>query len=220
MNNLVWVLRHLKKSFKGKFYITPAVKQELVDRPLETKKFKLEALQTLRLINNKLFTLLPEKHIKDTAKQLLQSANSIYMAKDHPIQIVHYGEMEALAAAVYTKAEAIVIDERTTRKLIEEPVSLQHILEKKLHTHVTMRADHLDEFRQLASGIHVIRSLELVVVAHDKGLLDPYLPERDAHEKLLEAALWAVKLNGCAVSQEEINALLHAESRGRVAKSI
>jgi hypothetical protein len=220
MNNLVWLLRHLKKRFKGRFYITPCVKRELVDRPLETKKFKLEALQTLRLINRKLFTIVPEERIRETADRLLNYANNIYMAHDHTIAIVHYGEMEALAAALHTEASAMVIDERTTRKLIEEPVALKHILEKKLHTHITMRADHLSDFKELTKHVHVIRSFELVVIAHDMGLLDPYLSGRNAHQQLLEAALWAVKLNGCAVSQEEINAVLHAEARGAQAKNL
>ena len=33
MSRLAWLLPDLKKQFGGKFYITPAVKNELVDRP-------------------------------------------------------------------------------------------------------------------------------------------------------------------------------------------
>ena len=44
-NNLLWILEPLKNKFDGKFYLTDAVKRELVDRPLETKKFKFEAIQ-------------------------------------------------------------------------------------------------------------------------------------------------------------------------------
>ena len=38
-NNLLWVLEPLKNKFNGKFFITQAVKGEIVERPLETKKF-------------------------------------------------------------------------------------------------------------------------------------------------------------------------------------
>ena len=40
MNNLLWLLDPLKVNFKGEFYIPMAVKGELVDRPLTTKKFR------------------------------------------------------------------------------------------------------------------------------------------------------------------------------------
>lgn len=49
-NNLLWILKPLKKYFNGKFYITDAVKRELVDKPFETKKFKFEAIQVEKLI--------------------------------------------------------------------------------------------------------------------------------------------------------------------------
>jgi hypothetical protein len=49
-NNLLWILPKIKEKFDGEFLITPAVKRECVTRPLETKKFKFEALQVLRQI--------------------------------------------------------------------------------------------------------------------------------------------------------------------------
>jgi len=52
-----------------------------------------------------------------------------------------------------------------------------------------------------------------VIVAHDKGMLDPYLAEGGAHQQLLEAVLWAVKLNGCAVSEEEIRVVMRSKPR-------
>ena len=39
MSRMWWVLPKLKKEFGGTFYITPAVKFELVERPLQTKRF-------------------------------------------------------------------------------------------------------------------------------------------------------------------------------------
>ena len=40
MNNLLWLLNPLKNNFKGEFYLSAAVKEELIDRPLQTKKYK------------------------------------------------------------------------------------------------------------------------------------------------------------------------------------
>ena len=47
LNNLLWLLVPLKREFNGKFYITSAVKRELVDKPLEIKKYKFEVRQCL-----------------------------------------------------------------------------------------------------------------------------------------------------------------------------
>ena len=45
MNGLLPELRKLRGIFKGKFLITKEVKNEVVDRPINTKRFELEALQ-------------------------------------------------------------------------------------------------------------------------------------------------------------------------------
>ena len=52
MNNLLWVLVKLKEKFSGDFYVTPGVKRECVDKPLLGKKFKFEAMRTLKLIED------------------------------------------------------------------------------------------------------------------------------------------------------------------------
>ncbi len=57
-NNLLWILPKIKESFQGDFIITPAVKRECVTRPLETKKFKFEALQVLRQIEKQTLTII------------------------------------------------------------------------------------------------------------------------------------------------------------------
>lgn len=38
-NNLLWILPPLKKQFRGDFLISEAVKGEIIDHPLKTKKF-------------------------------------------------------------------------------------------------------------------------------------------------------------------------------------
>src|SRR3989344_1119529 len=50
MNELLWTLPLLKKRFKGEFYIPHSVKLELVDKPMEIKRFKFEAINILKLI--------------------------------------------------------------------------------------------------------------------------------------------------------------------------
>ena len=42
--NLLWTLKRLKKRYKGDFLIPGSVKSELIDRPLKSKKFRLEGI--------------------------------------------------------------------------------------------------------------------------------------------------------------------------------
>ena len=49
-------------------------------------------------------------------------------------------------------------------------------------------------------------------MAFELGLLDKYLAEiPDAKKQLLQAVLWGVKLNGCSISQEDIDEIVHLE---------
>jgi predicted nucleic acid-binding protein len=217
MNNLLWLLEQLKSRYVGEFYISRTVKDELIDRPLQTKKFKFEALQVLQYVTNDVLKVVGDDNIKEKAIQLLELANHSFMARGQYVNIVHFGEMEALAAALLLHADALVVDERTTRYLIDKPEMLVKRMEQKLHTHVEIDRLSLQRLKELVKGIKVIRSVELVAVAFEKGLLDLYITEKekgmmpDIRKNLLESVLWTVKLNGCAVAESEINDILRFE---------
>jgi len=115
MNNLLWLLEPLHREYRGTFYIPMAVKRELIDKPLQTKRFKFEALQIIPYISNGTLQVIENDTILSKAHQLIDLANRIYKAKGNYIQIIQIGEMEALAAAMYFEANAVVIDERITR---------------------------------------------------------------------------------------------------------
>lgn len=217
MNDLLWILEQLKSRFKGEFYIAKAVKEELIDRPFDTKKFKFEALQVLQYVSKDVLKVVDSENIKSEAIELLELANHCFMAKGEYIKIVHFGEMEALAAALLLNAEALVVDERTTRYLIDKPEMLVRRMEEKLQTHVEVERQNLEEWKKKVKGVNVIRSVELVTIAYEQGLLDLYITEKekgilpDIKKNLLESALWTVKLNGCAVSENEIEDIMRFE---------
>ncbi|MFH1849700.1 MAG: hypothetical protein ABH879_05940 [archaeon] len=209
-NNLFWILDPLKKRFGGQFWITPSVKNELVDRPLNTKKYEFEALQVLSLIRKRTLAVVERQDIIDRRNVLLDYANSIYIAKGHEIKILHSGEMESLAAAKILGSDAMVVDERTLRYLIEKPQRLRDRLENKLHTQVTINIKTLKDFTNNVGDVKLIRSTELVTVAFQLGLLDYFLAEiPNAKRRLLHSVLWGVKLRGCAISRSEIRTILN-----------
>ena len=49
MNGILPLLKKLKEEFSGEFLITKEVKQEIIDTPLNIKKYELEALQIKEL---------------------------------------------------------------------------------------------------------------------------------------------------------------------------
>lgn len=216
INNLLWLLDGLKNEFDGEFYITPEVYNELINKPLSTRKYKLEALQVLPYITKgtlKQYTNLPMVQV---AKELGSYANHSFEINHQTIEIVHSGEMEAVAAAISLDADAIVIDERTTRHLIENPKKIAWHLENTIHKKVCINLENLGKVKEMVGSLKVIRSTELVTIAYEKGLFKEYTEDAgkivpNINKAVLEGALWGVKLNGCSVKEDEITEILKIE---------
>lgn len=217
VNNLLSTLERLKEGYPGRFVIPESVKGELVDEPLRTKKFMFEAMQVQRLITAGVLEVVEDSGTKELTLELLRLANNSFAAKGKAIQIVQYGEMASIAAANLLDAEALVMDERITRELIEHPKHLADLMERRLHTAVTVNNENVSLLQRYISKAKIIRSVELVAVAFESGLLDRYIAAGEekaipqVRQKLLESVLWGLKMNGCAVSSKEIEKLIELE---------
>lgn len=207
MSRLGWLLPELKKKWNGRFYITPAVKYELVDRPLTVRRFEFEALQVMKLIREgvlEVFTDVPQKKVSE----LILLANTSFRLDAKPMDIIQKGEMESAAAALMVGAAGIVMDERTLRLFIENNRNMKSLLETRFQKQVTPDLAKMDAFSTALQDLTIIRSIELVGVAYSFGLLDSYIPEgKKGKEQLLDAVLWNTRYNGCAVTEEEIRDL-------------
>ncbi|MBI4145067.1 hypothetical protein HY493_02570 [Candidatus Woesearchaeota archaeon] len=211
-NNLLWLVPKLKNTYAGEFAIVESVRRELVEHPLVTRKFKFEALQVQRIIQDRVLTVVQDPKTLSRAKSLLDTANRIFRVRKQPLQIVQLGEMETISAALLQGADAVVCDERITRTLIEAPHKLRELYERRLHEKVDMDENALHDFSQQVKGIKIIRSVELVMIAYEKGLLDSFLVNvPNARKELLESLLWGVKLHGAAISEDEIAELVRME---------
>ncbi len=206
MNGMLDIVVELKKRFKGKFLIPRAVQYEVVDRPLSIPRFELGALRVQHLLETGVLEL-PESigisnaAIEEETKILLDRANHYLQVNNQWISIVSEAEIACLALSdACTKKEIeniIAIDERTTRILAERPQNLERLMSDKLHQRVTLIAQDINSF----AHYRFIRSSELVFVAYKKNLL--HLEGK----KVLEAALYATKFHGAAISFEEIEEL-------------
>ena len=217
-NNLLWLLEPLRERFNGKFYITPAVKRELIDKALSTKRFEFEALQISRLIKQGILEIAENKQIQLLSKKLLDLANHSFKARGNWIKIVSDAEIEALATDAVLNSEAAVVDERTIRLLLENSPNLTNLMEKRLHRKVEPNKENIKEFKKQLENVQIIRSTELIVVAYRLGLLNEYLAEKsalikDPEKRLLDAALWALKVRGCGISSQEIQEIIKLEAK-------
>lgn len=205
LNNLTWLLEEFKRKCDCQMIVPDSVKFELIDRPIEGKKYKFEALQTLVYLKNHTLDVYKGR-IRTETNQLADLMNSIFMAKGKNLQLVHLGEVETIAVALKLNADVIVVDERTVRLLIEAPKVLHKLMERKLHTKIDINLPNLSLLQKKTANIKIIRSVEIVTRAYELGMLDKYLPYDmpDSKKELLTAVLWAMKLNGCSITQEEI----------------
>ena len=203
MNGAIPIFKNLKKSFNGKFLITKEVKRETMDYPEKIKRFELEALQLESLLNEKVLEMpnldsSKQKEFDDKTNEIMNRANSTFFANGKNIHIIDKGEAEALAlSAILKETNVIVIDERTTRMLCENPENLRKLMEIKLHTRITANKNNYEFFK----GFTIIRSTELAYIAAKKKLIDLKDP------RVLEAMLYAMKFKGCSVSDQEIEVI-------------
>jgi len=207
--NLLWLLEPLKQRFGGSFAITETVYNELVGHPFEIKRFKFEALQIKELIEKNVLEILPSQPFKERTERILNLANNSFEAHRQPITLVQRGEAETLAACVLANADGIVVDERITRMMLEQPEDLAEMLSHRLHTRVFHNQQAGTEMQRIAGKPKILRSAELVLLAYEAGLLDRFKVRlKNVEYELLDSLLWGVKLHGCAITPEEIENLL------------
>lgn len=203
MSRLDWMLPELKRKFGGEFYITPAVKRELVDRPINVRRFEFEALQVMKLLSEgtlKVYSDFSKKEVK----LLISLANSSFSAKGKALEIIQEGEMESVVAAIKNDS-VMVIDERTLRLFVENSKAVESLLEKRFREDMIPNKEKIKKFNSVVGKAKIIRSIELVGVAYKLGMLENYVPNRKyGRNVLVDAVLWATKYNGCAVTQHEI----------------
>ena len=202
MNGMLPIIEKLKSVFDGEFILTPAVKHEVVDRPMKIKKYKLEAIRVRDMIERGVFKMsgdvVPDNKLERETKRLIKVTNGVLRTAQtgEKIKLIHKGEAACLAFANLCGCDSvIVIDERTTRMLTESPQNLERMMEKKLHTPLKAELSLLGELK----NFKFIRSAELLFIAYKKGLI-PIKKSKD----LLDALLYGVKFKGAAISSGEI----------------
>jgi len=196
------LLEKLKRDYKGRFIIPTAVKHEVVDKALKINRFKYEGYRIKNLIDSGVLELIDEKPYQSAIRHLGELANTTFSAHGKPINIIHPGELALLVIAHQgSNDDAVVIDERTTRLLVEAPEQISAMLGGKLHTHINVDASKLSQLHKELSDVTILRSADLALAAYLKGYVNT---DKDVFDGLL----WALKFAGCAISSKEIKEYL------------
>ncbi|VVB75943.1 Uncharacterised protein [uncultured archaeon] len=207
---LMNVFREFVKTNRIELLISGTVAEESVWKPITNKRFALNAARIKYAMTQQIIKTIPvSSEIARTQQRILQLANNIYSTQSGPLSIIQAGEAEALAIAKINNVKMLFIDERTTRSLIEDPTRLKQVLERRQEAEVSINQQNLNSFRAMFPELKMFRSVDIISMAYEQNLFDHEL----AHGRLeLEAALYAAKFAGCAVSEKEIEDYLSHKS--------
>ena len=196
------ILYHLSEKFHVNFIVPPSVVEEMVTRPLSKrmKQYAFSALKIKTAITDGI--IIPvDADVAGEASKILHAANNMFFAKGRTLQLIQMGEAEMLALAKRLDINNILIDERTTRMLIEAPFKMKEHLQDELGVNVMVDRKSLTEFSSYTKGMSAIRSSELVMLAYENGFFDHF---GDLKKQALEAAFYKVRFSGCSLRFDEI----------------
>ncbi len=200
------ILGRLAEKQKVEFFMPYSVMKETVEIPLKIKRFELNAIRIKTAIKNGWIKVIkPQNGTLELSNRIMELSKGLCLAASKPLDIIHKGEIEALALVKTMGADALVIDERTTRMLLEEPRNLLKLFEYRTGKHMSFNERKLVEIQGLLSGTTIFRSSEIIALGYEK---DCFENELENNKASLKAALFSVKYAGCAISEVEITEYL------------
>lgn len=204
---LIELLYYFSNKHKVRFIIPPGVEEEAVSYPMrrKIKKFLFSAIRISDAINDGVITRIEKERTSPEAEKIMNLANNLFYIRGKPLRLVQRGESEMLALAFDLGVESLLIDERTTRMLIEAPFRLKEHLEDEFRINVMVNKKNLSELTKRIGHFSAIRSSELVSVAYELGFFDKY---QEMEKAAYEAALYTVKFSGCSIGFDEIKECL------------
>lgn len=213
-HGLLHLFHDFSKNGTVRFFIPESVKKEIVDAPLSTRRFKFAAIRVMEALDSGWIKTVEDGELSKithaAATRIMNQANLIFTINNRPIKIIQFGEAEALAMARAIGARTILVDERATRLIIEDPAALRETIQKRTGKDVQMNLGPVKDLRNELDGLRVIRSAEMAIIGLERGFLDFHLGTKhrtdlNAKNELLLAILYALKDAGCALKENEIN---------------
>ncbi|HLC37912.1 MAG TPA: hypothetical protein VJI71_00480, partial [Candidatus Norongarragalinales archaeon] len=184
------VLSFLKQKFGVDFVIPPFVQKEIVERPSRVGKFAFSAARLKHLLTERTLRVASVPSLSFETRKILSTANSLFYHQK-PLTILQQGEAECLALLKPLNAKALVIDEKTTRLLVEDPQKLFSIMLSE-HDAVKATEQNLGFFKKEFPYPN-LRSTELLAFAAENGFFESYGSDEN---DIFHSAVYALRYSG------------------------
>ncbi len=194
-------LMFLKERTGAEFVIPPVVKEEIIGAPIKVKALEYSALRIRKLVEDGVLLVESAPGLQAKTSEILDSANSIYLVGGKPLRVLHEGEAEALALASPAAASALLVDEKTTRLVLEDPVKLKKVIEGEYAEKLVLDMPAYQKFRSLVPPMPIMRSAELLALAAKRGYFKQY---GEYEEEAFHASIYSLRMAGCSLAQEEL----------------
>jgi len=198
---LLWVISGMTGRFMGHFIISKAVEYESVIRPLEMKSHTLGAIRVKKLLLDNVIKVVETPNSRRLTSEILSLGNNMFYLGGRPLKLIHEGETETLAVAIDLGLKNILIDERTTRMLIEAPLDMKSHMEMEFQKRIELNQNNLNQFLEMTRNLNLFRSTELAIIGYEKGFFKDY---GEMEKRAVESALYGLKFAGCSISFNEI----------------
>ncbi len=195
------IIEELSNVYGVDFYLSPKVKFECIDNPIKMRSHALTAVRLKAALQRGSLKLTQEsKHAE--INRILDISNKVFRIGRFPLRIMHLGEADMIATAKSLGTKNILIDERTTRMLVEDSEKLRKHMEREFRKKVEINENYLQKFSEIAGDLNIVRSSELVMMAYEMGHFRKY---GKLEKKTVESSLYGLKFNGCGISFSEID---------------
>ncbi|MBU0591912.1 hypothetical protein KKF81_00895 [Candidatus Micrarchaeota archaeon] len=197
------LLRFFAENHGVRFIISPSVEEESVGRPIKSdlKKYLFSAIRIKDAIEDGIVVVV-NADITSKAQKIMSLANNLFYIGGKPLHLIHYGESELIALSQELGINHILVDERTTRLLIESPFTLKKHLENEFKINVMVNKKNLTELSSEFFSLNPIRTSELVMLAYENGYFKRF---EKLQKSAIKSALYKVKYAGCSIGFDEID---------------
>ncbi|NUN11902.1 hypothetical protein HUU53_04655 [Candidatus Micrarchaeota archaeon] len=197
----IGVLAFLKEKLGFNFVIPPSVKDEIISHPLHVKSFSFSAVRLRKALDAGVLTVISSPTLVQETKTIMNESNSLFFSHHKPLKIIHDGEAQCMGLFSSVSAKLFLVDEKTTRMLLEDPFKLESVMRSE-HDDLKVEEKKFDFFKKMGSRVKIIRSTELMALAFEKGFFDDY---KENKVFALHSALYSLRKSGCSISSLELD---------------
>ena len=178
------------------------MKDEIISNPMHVRKYVFSAVRLRKVLNDGVLRVVSSPSLISDSRKILDEANSLFSSGNKPLQILQEGEAQCLALFSSAKIAGLLVDEKTTRLLVEKPEKLREAMHSEYRQGVGMNETALAGLRKRFANIAVIRSTELLAVAAKNGFFENYKTDEN---NAFHASLFALRSAGCSISTSELD---------------